>query len=307
MSRYLTPSKIGLLCLVYIYTEGLVPTSSTIPVLSFFISHLLPLKPTESKPGNTISESIHIIPIEEFQKALIGHASAQPGRTVWDLLVNKLWSIDCNDSLHEFFENLSPLVAKTREEQAQERQSGKEPEEGRMLLSRTSPMGSFVRRAQLEFTRLQFHDAITLWKSFIAFRLPTRGAWARRNASATREGIIDVNLQELEAETASALKAAVYGDLREPHKTGSISTNDVERLLEFQVGEMQSKFPNFLLKISRLTRTSGLGGRIPEEMRAKFRDMVDLRVTVPSLSYYVKYARSIPTLSSARITPICLY
>jgi anaphase-promoting complex subunit 5 len=241
MSRYLTPSKIGLLCLVYIYTDGLVPASATIPVLSFLISQLLPHTSSEGFSRSLSPDGAHVIPIEEFEKSLSTHPSARPGRTVWDLFVNKLWSINCNDSLHEFFENLSSLVAKTREGLRRERDETTQPEKGKMLLSRSSPMGAFVRRAQLEFARLQFHDSVTLWKSFITFRLPTRTAWARRNASAAKESIIDVNLVKLEVDSTSALAAVVYGDLRDSQKIGSASTNDVKMLLEFQVGELQSK------------------------------------------------------------------
>ncbi|KAK2804555.1 anaphase promoting complex subunit 5 [Onygenales sp. PD_10] len=285
MSRYLTPSKITLLALVTVYTDGAIPNSAIVPILSFLVSHLLPLPP-HSNTTNTPKhpqDTTHTIPLASFEAATATHPSSIPGRTVWDLLLKKLWHLDCSDALDEFFSSLSSLLSKTREEQIHDRNNGIAPEstDGRMLLTRSSPLGAFARRAQLEYTRLQFHDAVALWKGFIVYRLPTYQGWARRNAGDGR-AMVDGNLAELGVDVGSALGRVVYGGLglgmeeegAEEGRVG-ISTKDLERLLEFQVGEMQ-----------------GMGCRITEDMRSCLQRMIESGVAVPSLSHYIKFLDS---------------
>lgn len=249
MTRYLTPSKISLLALVSVYTEGVVPNSAIVPVLSFLVSHLLPLKPSTldlTSTSTTPQDRSHAIPIQNFEAATSPLASSIPGRTVWDLLLKKLWNLDCSDALDEFFSGISDMLMKTREELINDRNNGIAPETGRMLLSRVSPLGVFIRRAQLEYTRLQFHDAVALWRGFIKYRLPTYQLWAKRNPLDSQTAV-DVNLVELGLDLTSPLAKVVYGALEEGRDVEvGMSTRDIERLLDFQVGEMQSRFTTYL-------------------------------------------------------------
>lgn len=253
MARYLTPAKIGLLALIELYTESVVPTASAIPILSFIVSHLLPS--SLPKPHNTRygAESSHgglnfIIPIEEFEKLLSAHPSAQVvGRSLWDLFLKKIWSIDSLDALHVFFERRSHLLVKTRDDVQRDADMGiPPPSQDMILLSRTSPFGTFVRRAVLEFNRLKFHDALNLWKSFIAYRQPTLTMWRKRNPDAGHWSF-DVVLQEGDEEWGNdaleTFSSVAYGSiLSQPGDSeGFASTDDVEKLLEFQIEQMQSK------------------------------------------------------------------
>lgn len=236
MSRYLTPSKIALLCLVSVYTEGVVPHSSVLHVLSFLVSCLSPLAP-ESGANSSVS-------IADIEETLSGQASSVPGRSVWDLFLRKIWGIDSCDALELFFSDISALLAKTRDEQLRDRDNGLAPESagGSMRLSRCSPLGVFVRRAQLESTRLQFHDSVRLWKGFVKYRLPSYGAWARKNP-AEEQATVDINLLELGLDVKSPLARVAYGNIEdedEEQEVPFVSTKDVERLLEFQIGELQS-------------------------------------------------------------------
>ena len=237
MSRYLTPSKIGLLALVSLYTESVVPSAATIPVLSFLVSHILPVSrandPTQ-QPCRTV------LTVDDLQKATISQVSGIPGRTVWDLLLNKLWKINSFDALHLFFDSLSSMLQKTPEEQQRDPQEGIDPQPHRIRLSRVSPIGSFVRRAQLEFTRLQFHDGVSLWKNFIAYRASTLPQWKKRNPAAGTISF-DSNLQEGDVDLRHRLTNVIYGEhLRGLGQHPSVSAEDVERLLDFQLDQMQS-------------------------------------------------------------------
>ena len=257
MARYLTPSKVALLSLVAVYAEGEVPNSAIIPVLSFLASHLLPFDPSRSSDHATGQDGSNTISIKDFEIATSTLASSIPGRTVWDLFLKRIWQIDCADSLEEFFAAISSILVKTREEQQIDRNNGIFPEPGRVFLSRSSPLGTFVRRAQLEYTRLQFHDSVALWRRFIKYRMPTYHAWAKRNPLDI-QAAVDINLVELGLDLTSPLTKTVYGDLGDGSlEEGGISTKDIERLLEFQVGEMQSNSSYFSFPTSKISDQFG--------------------------------------------------
>lgn len=240
MSRYLTPSKIGLLALISLYTESVVSSAATIPVLSFLVSHILPVNSTASQNASSVQSNHIALTIEDFQKATISHVSGIPGRTIWDLLLNKLWKLNSFDALHVFFDSLSLLLQKTPEEHQQNAEDGIESNRNRIGLSRASPTGSFVRRAQLEFARLQFHDGVTLWRNFVAYRASTLPQWKKRNRAAGHISF-DANLQEEHLDLGDRLTDVVYGGLAHGAKQdASISTEDVEKLLEYQIDQMQS-------------------------------------------------------------------
>ncbi|GLA33048.1 XPG I-region family protein [Aspergillus niger] len=272
MSRYLTPSKIALLCLISIYTEGVVPNSSAIHVLSYLVACLSPLEREQSISQAGDQGTQCSVSITDLEVNLTGHPSSVPGRTIWDLFLKKIWSLDCCDALEVFFADISAILAKTREEQIRDRDAGLAPETGCMRLSRCSPLGAFVRRSQLEFTRLQFHDSVKLWRGFVKYRLPTYHVWARKNPS-LEQAPVDVNLLNLGLNTTDSLAQVAYGSIEDDSEDEQyVSTKDVERLLEFQISELQS-----------------LGGRVPDGMKAQLERIITSGVTVPSLMHYLRF------------------
>lgn len=239
MTRYLTPSKIALLCLIAVYTEGVVPNSAAVDILSFLVSCLLPLDSADPFVSTAKWQRQFLVSINDLEDVLSSHTSSVPGRSVWDLFLRKLWSIDSCDALEVFFADISSMLAKTREEQLYDRDNGIAPETDRMRLSRCSPLGVFVRRAQLEFTRLQFYDSVKLWKGFVKYRLPTYRVWVKKNPS-SEQAPVDINLLELGLDSSSPLAQVVYGNIEyDSDDEGNISAKDVERLLEFQISELQ--------------------------------------------------------------------
>jgi anaphase-promoting complex subunit 5 len=221
-----------------VYTDGLVPNSSAIDVLSFLTAGLFPLDPADKQWEK------HYLPrITEIEEVLSGHESSVPGRSLWDMFLKKIWSLDSLDALEVFFnDDLPSLLTKTREQLIQDRDNGLAPENEGMRLSRSSPLGAFVRRAYLEYTRLQFHDSVTLWSAFVKYRLPTYNMWARRNAS-DKHAPIDINLQLHGFNSSAHLTHVVYGSVEdEDEYEGLVSAKDAERLIEFQVGELQRMY-----------------------------------------------------------------
>ena len=241
MSRYLTPSKIALLALISLYTDSMIPSAATIPILSFLISHILPVSSGGTQERLVTTPRYTALSISDYQKATISSISSIPGRTVWDLLLQNLWKINSFDALHVFFENIQYLLQKSPEDSKNGADGEIDGNPKRMLLSRVSPLGSFVRKAQLEFTRLQFHDGVSLWKSFVTYRGPTFFQWKKRNATADSTSF-DANLGGDSLDLGSRLAEVAYSELRDAtRQQANISTVDVETLLGFQVDQMQSK------------------------------------------------------------------
>ncbi|KAI2786638.1 hypothetical protein POX_g09026 [Penicillium oxalicum] len=268
MTRYLTPWRTCLLCLIKVYTDGLVPNSSAVDVLSFLTAGLFPLDPADKQWEK------HYLPrITDIEEALSGLESSVPGRSVWDLFLKKIWSLDSLDALEVFYiDEIPSLLTKTREQLIADRDNGLAPENERMRLSRSSPLGAFVRRAYLEYARLQFHDSVMLWSAFVKYRLPTYHMWTRRNA-ADKQAPIDINLPLDEAQFSAHLAHVVYGNIENGEEDeGSVSVKDADRLIEFQVAELQRH-----------------GGRVPEEMRQHLKRIMTSDSNAPTMIYYLEY------------------
>jgi anaphase-promoting complex subunit 5 len=249
MARYLTPSKIGLLALIELYTDANVPTDSTITILSFVLNQLLPstFSKTQASPSAASQSLPFILELKSFETLLSAQPSASglPGRTLWDHLLKKLWDIDSADALHEFFKRRENLLAKTNEEIKKDSEIGIPPPSPDMiLLSRTSPFGSFVRRAKVEFERLQFKDAIALWTAFVKWRQESRSYWVRRAGGMNRwtgDKALVEGQEEWGVDATETLELIAYGGVAFGDSDGRVSMDDVEKLLEFQVEQMQSQ------------------------------------------------------------------
>ena len=270
MSRYLTPSKISLLALISLYADSVIPATATIPVLSFIVFHLLPVEYLSSRDDTDLSGQQFVITIESFQRTTITHPSGIPGRTVWDLLLKRLWEIDSFDALHVFFDALSSLLEKTPNDEHPDVPESRVANSKRMLLSRGSPLGVFVRRSQLEFTRLQFHDGNTLWKSFILYRDPTFVLWRKRNPTAGKMSF-DTNFRGSQSNVDDRLREIVYGGSLDLRGDASVSTDDIEKLLEYQIARMQSlaapsltDFASNMSSRDGKQASKGYGGSVPQ-------------------------------------------
>lgn len=249
MARFLTPSKIGLLALIELYTQDVVPTASTIPILSFILNQLLPstAKTAHLQTATSQNSLPFILTLETYETLLSAHpaASGFPGRTLWDQFLNKLWNIDSLNALHEFFDKRTNLLAQTHEENKRDGEMGIPPADGKMIfLSRTSPFGSFVRRSKVEFERLRFSDALSLWISFSKWRQETQRYYSRKVGMLGRwagDKALEEGEMEWGVDATEMLETVAYGIDILDHQEGCVSSDEVEKLLEFQVEQMQSE------------------------------------------------------------------
>ncbi|RDW77399.1 hypothetical protein BP6252_05452 [Coleophoma cylindrospora] len=279
MTRFLTPAKIGLLILIELYTDAIVPTASTIPILSFVINQILPA--THPKASQKLVDKSRPLPFvldlkafETLLKTKYPLAVGLPGRSLWDHFLKKLWGIDSLDALHVFFAQRQHLLAKSREDIRQDGEMGIPPPSADViLLSRSSPFGSFIRKANVEFERLRFGDTLSLWTGLVRWRQETKSYWSKRHVGLSRwsgDKVLHEGIEEWGLDSADMLASIAYGitEQEESH----VSTDDIEKLLEFQVEQMQK-----------------LGNRIPVEVKDKFKSVLVDSVIVPSLSHYLNF------------------
>lgn len=237
MGRFVTPSKVVILILARLYLRNSVPFSGTTKVLDVLMSKILP---DASDRDDSVRQQDGE-DILDLEKALSREQSAIPGRSIWDLLLKDIWTIDCVDALDDFITQTPLLLGKTREDLLRERDEGVVPEPAGKVV-RTSPLGTFIRRCSLEYVRLQFQDSVALWTDFIAYRMPSKAAFTRKNPHALRNAF-DINLADLGIDISHPLASLMYRSLIDDGDTTQkfASTYDVEKLMEFQVSEMQGK------------------------------------------------------------------
>ena len=265
--RYLTAQKISLLVLTRLYCSSSLPYSATIPILSFILSNNLPPAQSSARPrrSHNSNQQDTSFSIDAFEDVLAEHASNMPGRTLLDLFLKHMWEMNSFDALHALFDSILDLVTPpppgTQDEESPDR----------IYLSKTSPLGAFVRRAHLEFTRLQFDDSMKLWSSFIRYRAPT-AQWTKRLAGLASGGV-DMVVSEMGLRAGDDVYEIAYGHLEEDYEEGAgMSLNDLDRILDFQLDRLQ-KF----------------GDRVPDEMKGQLRNMVNSSGTVHRQAHLVQF------------------
>ncbi|KAF2089975.1 anaphase-promoting complex protein [Saccharata proteae CBS 121410] len=266
MSRCLTPQKISLLLLTGLYCEAVLPRHATVPVLAFIAAEIVPLPPAATHDSPSDQSPHWSLSLHDFVRVAAPIASTIPATSLLDLFLKKLWAIDSLDALHAFFDTLPDLLAKPgRDVPAPSPQR-----QHQIRLSRTSPLGIFLRRANLEFVRLPFHETTKLWLAFLAFRKPSLDLWQQCNSGAPVTSL-DANITELHLQPGDALARVTYGSL-DLTGTEIVSTEDLERILSFQIDRLQR-----------------LGNRVPEDVKTQLRRMLEAMSALPSLAHFVSF------------------
>lgn len=237
MGRFLSPAKIVLLALAQIYLRCDVAWASTGTILHTLISRIL-LDAAEADEYLLQEDGDSILDLEQV---LTGQQSTITGRSVWDLLLRDIWTINCSDALDDFIGALPELLGKTRDQLLQERDEGVTPGPAGKVV-RTSPLGAFIRRCSLEWHRLQFHDSMAIWTDFIAYRMPSKTAWAGKGVQAG-QNVFDSNFDDFGIDPSHPLASILYRPLIDQveQKTNFAINHDTDKLMEFQVSEMQSR------------------------------------------------------------------
>jgi anaphase-promoting complex subunit 5 len=240
MPRYLTSSKIGLLALAVLITEGVVSNDSMIPVLSFLMHRILPQLATDCDAHADAIPAPLIMSITDFDAAIKSLPSAVPGRTLWDKFLERLWSLNNLHRLHEFFRELNAILYHLRP-LGQAEAVGERLSKNKIWVHRASPVGMFMRRCHVEFFRLQFDDIVKLWNSFLKFRGPSKDQIKRKHS--LESPVLDTNLLDMNSTDVSQLAAVLYPNpSRVDEATLDLSREEMERLLEFQLERLHRMY-----------------------------------------------------------------
>ena len=221
MSRFLTPAKVSLLTLIAIYCDGYVSKEGTVPVLSFITGHIIPSVNDVQKSRDSL-RTYASMTLQDIQNVLKGIKSPKPpADLLWGNFLYASWRVENLDMMFDFFSNLHQLF--------------RDRPHAYVSLTSTSLMGVFVRRAVVEFERLGFQDAVSLWMEYKSYRAAgTPASFPARFEDGT----------EWEDHTSSAfnIKLVLENALeRDVEFSGNASSSDVEKLLGFQIEKMQSK------------------------------------------------------------------
>jgi len=235
MPRYLTPSRVCLLALIDLYLSEQTASSARLNVLSFIASHTSVGGGHDNNGISTLTNSLSNDALE-FLDQLRGWPSNIPGRSVFDILLQRLWNLDDLDSLHVLFDQLSERMNMIVS-----------PEKPRPGLSRASPLGQYVRRSCVEFTRLQFADSQALWDAFAAYRTPTYESWAQKNPTDAATRLAD---EDMLTSSSSQFQPGRDNAIKIPE--AYMSAEDTDGLLTFSIHQLQK-----------------LGTRLPDSVKNK--------------------------------------
>ena len=247
--RYLNPAKICLLALIELYCEDAVSDEATLPVLDFITSNILPNdEPQPDDPSDKADKIIDIVSsIKVFEQVLrpLAAGIGIPGRSVWDVFLQRLWTIDSLHVLHSFLNARGALIEPSKDRGGY---ADMLPAESAiaMRLSPGSPFAAFVSKAAFEYTRLRFQEMCTLWKQFVIYRQSSAAYMRRRNKSFNRlsfDSVLLSNEPDWGGENTTRVAEVVYQDMVTGMERASIpvTMDDLERLLDFQIDQMQSE------------------------------------------------------------------
>ena len=252
MPRYLTPQKLCLLLLVDLYVSDEIPNSSKLDVLSFVASQV---NAPSDNDNVSIEQRFNLAnsDLAVFAEKLSQWQTGVPGRSVYDALLQRIWTLNDLDSLHNLFQQLSELVNPPESD-------GEDPTIPK--ISRSSPLGQYIRRSTVEFTRLQFADTQALWNAFAAYRSPSYETWASRNPEAA---------QRRDEERPPWATSSIAGA---NHSSSYTSTADTDTLLSFSIYQLQK-----------------LGSRVPTSIKHTLHQWLDFQSdsSAQSLQYFLAF------------------
>jgi len=256
MARFLIPSKIALLVLAELYISVDLASKPRLDLLKFIASRIVVKSDLDRASLHERYSLSSADDVSQFETVLSAEPTFVPGRTVYDLFLARLWDLEGPDALFALFQRMEelmnpPLVTEQHTETPR--------------ISRASPLGQFIRRCCVEFTRLQFSDTNALWHAFCDFRNSSYADWAPRNAEKA-QALQDAQLSWAASELSLDAKASA-----EQMQT---STEDTSLLLTFSIHQLQK-----------------LGTRIPPDLKVNLERFLSqsLDASSTSLQHFLSF------------------
>lgn len=222
MARYLTPAKICTLIVVESYLQNRENPESDAKLLGLITQQLHPARDHQESDGPPENASA-------FAASLSSIPSNFPGRTHYDDFVHAAWTTADLDQLHHLFDRLYGIL------------TPEDPEERKVTPA--SPIGHFIRRCNVEWTRLRFADSLALLNAYKSYIESTWESWARHQPEAAQA-------YASKDSNADSVPVAISGVLSS--EAPIISSDDIDIALSTSIHSLQK-----------------LGARVPADLKAK--------------------------------------
>lgn len=228
MARYLTPAKVCTLIVVESYLQNRGTPESDAKLLALITQQLHPAVNHRDSTGPPEDAAA-------FAAPLVSITSNFPGRTHFDDFVHSTWTTADLDQLHHLFDRLYAIL------------SPDNPEDRKVTPA--SPIGHFIRRCNVEWTRLRFADSLALLNAYRSYINSTWESWARTQPEAAEMYISrDSNADSVPGAMSSASSTAAP----------MISSDDIDIALSTSIHSLQK-----------------LGARVPADLKAKLSSWLD--------------------------------
>ncbi|KAK4609122.1 Anaphase-promoting complex subunit 5 [Fulvia fulva] len=259
MPRCLTPARVSLLLLVRIYQLGHTSSKSSLNILDFIARHVT-LAPDHDLDTINERNALSSPDIGFLAERLSKWTSKYPGRHMYDVFLHTIWELTGLDSLTSLVGSIH-IAGTYLEDEGDGVPTTK-------IITPASPLGQFVRRCQLEFTRLQFADSQALWDAIDAFRAPTYADWAIKNPDTAAER------QEMQSHNSVPVAVDRSAKMSDALTSFSAGAVDVDTLLNFSVHQLQK-----------------MGTRVPPEVKSKLETWIGDQVEsgTKSLHHFMNF------------------
>lgn len=245
MARYLTPAKICTLILIESYLQSRDDPDSDAKLLDLITEQLI--ENNGASPYGrgsyykTDANDIHGPPgdASSFAAPLASIPSNFPGRTQYDDFVQTAWMVADLDQLHQLFDRALAIL------------TPENPEERKVTPA--SPIGHFIRRCNVEWTRLRFADSLALLNAYKSYIAVTWDSWTRTQPDAAKSYTMKETNQDSIPHPIPTTSSAT---------APMISNDDIDIALSISIHSLQKR-----------------GARVPQELKAKLRSWLSLRQT----------------------------
>lgn len=222
MARYLTPAKICTLIVVESYLQTRDDPDADAKLLDLITQQLFPITDSVKSVGPPEDAASFAAPLNDIPDNF-------PGRTRYDSFAHAAWSTADLDQLHLLFDRIYTIL------------TPEDPDERK--ITPASPIGHFIRRCNVEWTRLRFADSLALLNAYKSYIASTWETWARTQPeAASMHASKDSNRDSVPGALSSASSTSAP----------AISSDDIDLALGASIHSLQK-----------------LGARVPAELKAK--------------------------------------
>lgn len=232
MARYLTPAKICTLFVVESYLHLRKDPDVDAKLLDLITKHLVDGSTAEA--NSVPSGKLVLGPpadASKFAAPLASIPSNIPGRTYYDIFVQTAWMVADLDQLHQLFDRVYAIL------------TPENPEDRKVTPA--SPIGHFIRRCNVEWTRLRFSDSLALLNAYKTYIAPTWDSWARTQPEAARAYASNENTEDSVPGAKSTASSAA---------APLVSNDEIDVALSISIQSLQKR-----------------GARVPIELKGKLR------------------------------------